>query len=622
MKLLLINPRFPESFWTYKWAVDNLLPKARTLNPPLGLATLAALCPDNWEVEIVDENVESIPLEPDADIVGVCGMGVQFERQKELLAYYRSRGHTVVAGGSYASLCPERYTSLADTVVAGEAEYVWKEFCRDTDAGVSRALYRETGSVDLNDSPTPRFDLLKTEKYDAMSIQFSRGCPYRCEFCDIIVMFGRRPRTKSLPQIGAELDALRRQGARNVFFVDDNLIGDKKAAKRLLAFLASYQKDHDYRFNFGTEMSLNVAGEPELLKLLRAANFAWVFIGIESPEKGSLEETGKYQNTRGDMLTSVRTIYAHGIDVLAGFIVGFDNDTVSTFERQYQFIVDSGIQSAMIGLLTALEKTPLYERLKKENRLMADVMAADNFKLLTNVIPKGMSYEELIEGYRTLHSRLLEPRAIADRVRNKMKYFNGPSRYEAYSLSESLEMFGKIACGIAAQSGARALYHFARSLPFTKPTLIPLAVRDWALGVSMRDYAARHFEPTVDSERRAARDHLGQIRRALQGYLRQGSLTVALHETENGGSRFLMSLRGKLGRDFFLRASDQIDRMLRDTKSSLILRIDEFNIAELQALRNMLDRLKQHGDRIVIAADRKSRLIIGIDSSVFHLVME
>jgi len=622
MKLLLINPRFPESFWTYKWAVDNLLPQARTLNPPLGLATLAALCPDDWAVEIVDENVESIPLEPDADIVGVCGMGVQFERQKELLAYYRSRGHTVVAGGSYASLCPERYTALADTVVAGEAEYIWKEFCRDTEAGVPRTLYRETGSVELSDSPTPRFDLLKTEKYDTMSVQFSRGCPYRCEFCDIIVMFGRRPRTKSLPQIGAELDALRRQGARNVFFVDDNLIGDKKAAKRLLTFLVNYQKEHDYRFNFGTEMSLNISREPELLELLRAANFAWVFIGIESPDKDSLLETGKIQNTRGDMLSSVRTIYAHGIDVLAGFIVGFDNDTVSTFERQYQFIVDSGIQSAMIGLLTALEKTPLYERLKKENRLVADVMAADNFKLFTNVIPKGMSYQELIEGYRILHRRILEPRAIADRIRNKMRYFNGPSHYEAYALSDSLKMFGRIVRQIAAQGGLNALYQFARSLPFAKPALIPFAVREWGLGLSMRDYAARHFEPAVDSERRAAWDHLGQIRRALQGYLRQGSLTVALHETENGGTRFALSLRGKQGREFFIHASDQIDRMLRDTKSSLILRIDEFHNAELQPLRNMLDRLKQHGDRIVIAADRKSRLIIGIDSSVFHLVME
>jgi radical SAM superfamily enzyme YgiQ (UPF0313 family) len=192
VKLLLINPKFPESFWSFKWAIDNFFPAKRTLNPPLGLATLAALCPDHWDVEIVDENIESIPLQPDADIVGVCGMGVQFARQKELLAFYRSKGHFVVAGGSYASLCPEEYETLADAIIAGEAEYIWPEFCRDIETGNHRLLYHETGEVSLADSPTPRFDLLDLHKYRTVSLQFSRGCPFRCEFCDIIVMFGRK----------------------------------------------------------------------------------------------------------------------------------------------------------------------------------------------------------------------------------------------------------------------------------------------------------------------------------------------------------------------------------------------------------------------------------------------
>ncbi|MGE0368674.1 MAG: radical SAM protein, partial [Candidatus Dadabacteria bacterium] len=198
MKLLLINPRFPESFWSFKWAVDNIMPRGiRTINPPLGLATLAALCPPDWEIEIVDENIESIPLNPKADLIGICGMGVQFKRQSELLKFYKSRGHYVVAGGSYASLCPEYFEDLADTVVAGEAEYIWKEFCKDFDSGAPKKLYQETGEVSLEDSPTPRFDLLKLDRYQAVSLQFSRGCPYRCEFCDIIVMFGRKPRVKS-----------------------------------------------------------------------------------------------------------------------------------------------------------------------------------------------------------------------------------------------------------------------------------------------------------------------------------------------------------------------------------------------------------------------------------------
>src|SRR5437764_1152903 len=226
MRLLLINPRAPESFWTFRWAVDEILPRKRAVNPPLGLATLAALAPASWEVEIVDENVEAVPREPKADIIGICGMGVQFPRQRELLEDYRGRGYYVVAGGSFASLCPEQYAEIADTVVAGEAEYIWPRFCADFEAGAPKAQ------------------------------------------------------------------------------------------------------------------------DEELMRLLREANFQWVFIGIESPDPESLKETKKYQNTREDMLDSLRRIYANAIDVFAGFIVGFDHDSVETFERQRQFITQSGIQVA------------------------------------------------------------------------------------------------------------------------------------------------------------------------------------------------------------------------------------------------------------------------------------
>jgi radical SAM superfamily enzyme YgiQ (UPF0313 family) len=218
LRLLLISPKFPESFWSFKWAVDRILPGKRAINPPLGLATLAALCPPHWQVTIVDENIEAVPLYPEVDLIGVCGMGVQFERQRQLLAYYRSQGYFVVTGGSYASLCPERYQTIADAVVAGEAEYVWPRFCRDFETGRPLSFYQETGTVDLGDSPTPRFDLLQLDKYTTATLQFSRGCPYRCEFCDIIVMFGRKPRCKPLVQVQRELDALRAAGARNVFF--------------------------------------------------------------------------------------------------------------------------------------------------------------------------------------------------------------------------------------------------------------------------------------------------------------------------------------------------------------------------------------------------------------------
>jgi len=621
LRLLLINPRFPESFWSFKWAVDNLLPDARTVNPPLGLATLAALCPPDWEIEIVDENVESIPIEPDTDIVGVCGMGLQFERQSELLSYYRSKGYYVVAGGSYASLSPESYESIADSVVSGEAEYIWKEFCRDLEAGSPRRLYREDGTVDLADSPTPRFDLLTSKSYQMASMQFSRGCPYRCEFCDIIVMFGRRPRTKTTAQIGAELDELRRQGYEDVFFVDDNLIGDKKAAKELLIFLRDYQQQHDYVFRFGTEASLNLARERELMELMHEANFKWVFIGIESPDEESLKETKKIQNTRCDILSSVRTIYSHGIDVFAGFIIGFDNDTTETFERQFRFIVDSGIQAAMVGLLLAMEKTPLYDRLHEEGRLILRSNSCDNTKLVTNIIPKGMSYEEMIAGYRDLQIRLLEFKTIGQRIRNKTRHFGAAPARGAATLSEAFAALWKVVHRVTECGGVGGLYHFVRSMPLSRPRLIPLAVHDWVLGLSTRDFVVRHFSHVLEHEHRLAERYLSRIKKSLDRYLHQGSLAVTLDEMENAHSRFSLSLRGKLGRDFFEHAADQLERMLRNTKSSLKLQIEDCHVAELELFRRMLERLRRYGDRIVVAADHKSRRILDLDTSVFQVTM-
>jgi radical SAM superfamily enzyme YgiQ (UPF0313 family) len=493
VRLLLINPRFPESFWSFKWAVDTVLPGKRALNPPLGLATIAALCPEHWDVEIVDENVESVPLTPQADIVGICGMGVQFQRQQELLTYYRTKGYFVVAGGSYASLCPESYDAIADCVVAGEAEYTWREFCDDFAAGRPKQRYQETGFVSMADSPVPRFDLLKLNRYRTVSMQFSRGCPYRCEFCDIIVMFGRRPRTKALSQIGSELDLLRKLHVRNTFFVDDNLIGNTRAAKDLLRFLEQYQRQHDYRFRFGTEASVNLAQDDELMALFRRAGFAWVFLGIESPDVTSLKETKKFQNTRQDLLSAVRRIYANGIEVLGGFIVGFDNDTADTFEQQYRFITESGIQGAMVGLLTALPKTPLYHRLKKEGRLLPDSNDSDNTKRGTNVIPLRMKYDEMVERYRGLCTRLMAYRNIADRIRNKVRFIRTPPAAGDDTWIARIRIIHRLLFRGLLPGGVPRMFHFLRSMPFHRPKFIPLAVQDWIVGLSMRDYVERHY---------------------------------------------------------------------------------------------------------------------------------
>jgi radical SAM superfamily enzyme YgiQ (UPF0313 family) len=622
MRLLLINPRFPESFWSFKWALDTVLPGKRAINPPLGLATLAALCPAGWDVTIVDENIQSLPLAPEADIVGVCGMGVQFARQRELLAYYRRLGHHVVAGGSFASLCPERYDGLADTVVAGEAEYVWPRFCSDFERGQAGRLYQETGTVSLEDSPVPRFDLLDLAKYQAVSLQFSRGCPFRCEFCDIIVMFGRKPRTKTTAQVGRELDALRRYGARSVFFVDDNLIGNKPAAKELLRFLAEYQREHRYRFHFGTEASLNLAQDPELLALFRAANFGWVFIGIESPDEASLKETLKFQNTRQDLLTSVRAIYAHGIDIFAGFILGFDHDTTESFARQHRFITDSGIQAAMIGLLQATPKTPLYQRLAADGRLIRDADSSDNVKLWTNVVPKGMSYAELLAGYRDLHRRLFDDRGIADRIRNKLRVLVRPVDGQRYGVREALAIGSRFLRRGLLAGGIPRLARFVRSVPWWRPRLVPRAVADWIVGLSMRDYIDRYFEPVGEPARHAAREYLRRLERAFARYRQSGALEISFAEARNAAGNLSLHLKGWLDRGFFVRAARHLEDALRDTSTCVTLHVDRLHETHVRHWERLLRRLARYGDRVEIVLSDALRTRAGVDSSVFTLRLE
>ena len=621
MKLLLINPRFPESFWSFKWAVDSVLPGKRTVNPPLGLATVAALSPPEWEIEIIDENIESIPLRPVADIIGVCGMGVQFPRQKEMLTYYRNLGYYVVAGGSYASLCPERYETLADSVVAGEAEYIWKQFCRDYEAGSPKHLYQESGVVSLADSPTPRFDLLKLDRYTNVSLQFSRGCPFRCEFCDIIIMFGRKPRTKSREQVGRELDALRAVGVQNVFFVDDNFIGDKNVAKDLLRFLRDYQRDHRYTFQFGTEASLNLAQDTELLTLFPEANFAWVFIGIESPDEESLKETKKTQNTREDILTSVRRIYSHGIDIFAGFIIGFDNDTMSTFDRQYRFIVDSGIQVAMVGLLTALPKTPLYERLAGEGRLLPGADGTDNTSIGTNFVPKQIEYNTLVREYRHLYDRLLSHRTIADRIQNKILHIGAAQYRSLYPMRQQVGILARFAWKGLLRGGPSRILNFARSLRGARLEQIPLIVSDWIAALSMKEFAQRHLLVGNEARQGLLHDRFEAIQRRFRKYVQDGLVQISL-DSDRPTPHVSLRLEGSVDQAFYRKASRALRDLLDNTTSTVTLHVSQFQEEQSQHWQRLLRRLQSNGDRIYISASEKLKDFLEVDSSVFNLVLE
>ena len=619
MRLLLINPKVPDSFWSFKWAVHTILPGKRAVNPPLGLATLAALCPSEWQVEIVDENVEPVPLAPEADIVGIGGMGVQVPRQRELLAYYRQRGHYVVIGGAAASLCPETFEGLADTIVAGEAEYIWPQFCRDFAAGKPKALYREAGTVDLADSPVPRFDLLKLPLYANATIQYSRGCPYTCEFCDIIVMFGRKPRMKNTNQIGRELDALRQYGMHSVFFVDDNMIGNKKKAKDLLRFLAGYQEKHGRPFSFGTEVSLNIAQDEELLELFKAANFNWVFIGIESPDPASLKETGKQQNLREDIMVSVRRIYARGIDVLGGFIIGFDNDTPKTFEDQYRFITDAGIQTAMIGLLTAPPRTPLYARMQREGRLRDLGDELDNTRLRTNIVPKNMSDDEMSGLYAGIYRRLLTDAGIRIRIRNKARHLAAPSYRGGYTLGQSLGIVHRLLFKGILPGGFGRLYHFLRSLSLRRPSLIPLEIADWITGLSMRDFARNHLWAVPSGSVSDIR-LLDSVQAAVARYLRQGEVWVT-RQAAAATPNLNIHLGDALSRRFFKAAAPQLRRLMDQSRTRLTLAVDGMPAQYVKQLERLLSRLAGHGDRIFVVLSESLRQRVTIDLSAFNLVL-
>ena len=414
MKVLLVYPEFPDTFWSFKHALP--FQGKRSAFPPLGLLTVSALLPSHWQRRLVDMNVARIK-EADlawADVVFLSGMIVQGPSMKEVIARCKQRGLRTVVGGPIVSAGDAAITN-ADHIVQGEAEEVIAELAADLEAGIARPRYDRRQLPDVTQVPPPHLHLVNLRRYSAMAVQFSRGCPFTCEFCDIIEIYGRRPRTKTPEQVCAELDQIYELGWRGrVFLVDDNFIGNKKKVKLLLPELVRWVQDHKFPFSFITEASLNLAEDPELLQMMHDAHFTSVFLGIETPVAESLKETTKFQNLRQDLLGSVRLIQSYGIEVMAGFIVGFDNDPPDVFERQIQFIKEAAIPLSMVGLLNALPNTQLWRRLQAEGRLLKQSLG-NNTLLDLNFIPK-MDTKELLEGYRRILQTIYSPHEYFERA--------------------------------------------------------------------------------------------------------------------------------------------------------------------------------------------------------------
>lgn len=409
VRALLVYPELPPTYWSMTYALPFVGKRASI--PPLGLLTVAALLPAEWELTLVDMNVERLRAAAvaAADVVFTSSMIVQRESHERVVGLCNGLGKPVVAGGPYPSSGHEGIEGV-DHFVLGEAEVTLPRFLADFREGRAVRVYRDTARPDICLTPPPRFDLVKRRRYSTMAVQYSRGCPHSCEFCDIVGLFGRRPRTKGPDQLLNELTLLYDAGWRgSVFVVDDNFIGNVREVKALLPRVAAWQRDRGHPFGLFTEATLALAEDPELMDDMVRAGFNMVFVGIETPDRETLASVGKRQNLRSDMLASVRAIQRKGMEVSAGFVLGFDTDPIDIFDRQIRFIQESGIPSAMVSLLTALPGTELHRRLQREGRLAGESSGGNStYDLRLNFRPR-MDARELLEGYKRVLAEIYAP---------------------------------------------------------------------------------------------------------------------------------------------------------------------------------------------------------------------
>jgi len=512
LNILLVYPKYPDTFWSFRYALKFINKKASF--PPLGLLTIAAMLPKEWQKKLVDMNVTGLKNDDIrwADYVFISAMVTQRASAREVISQCNKLGTRVVVGGPLFTTEYEEFHGV-DHFVLGEAEETLPLFLSDLKEGRAQHVYTSSERPDITKTPIPDWSLVDMKYYSSMNIQYSRGCPYNCEFCDIVVLNGHKPRTKNKSQMLAEFEALYRRGWRGgVFVVDDNFIGNKKKLKsEILPAIVDWMEERKRPFSLLAETSINLADDEKLMHLMVAAGFDTVFIGVETPNEASLAECNKYMNKKRDLISSIRKIQNHGLQVQGGFIVGFDSDPLSIFKSQINFIQKSGIVTAMVGLLNAPRGTRLYQRLKKERRLL-DNFSGDNTDCSINFIPK-MKYETLVNGYKHILHTIYSPKQYYERVKTLLKEYRPQKKqgslglrfYHITALVKStwfLGIWGK---------GKRYYWRLFISTLFRRPRSLPLAISLAVYGFHFRKVAEKCIRLPITS--RMASDRADAVSR-------------------------------------------------------------------------------------------------------------
>jgi len=511
MKILLVYPQYPDTFWSFRYALKFISKKAAF--PPLGLLTVAALLPGEWEKKLVDMNVTRL-TDSDikwADYVFVSAMVVQRESAEEVIARCNQLGTRTVAGGPLFTTGYQEFGGV-DHFVLGEAEVTLPRFLGDLEQGCAQHLYLADEWPDISKTPVPLWSLINMGKYSSMSLQYSRGCPFNCEFCDIVVLNGHKPRTKDKDQVLVELDALYRRGWRGgVFIVDDNFIGNKKKLKsEILTAIIEWGKAKGYPFVLSTEASINLADDEELMKLMVEAGFNTVFVGIETPNEESLVECAKWQNQNRDLVASVKKMQNYGLEVQGGFIVGFDSDPLSIFKSQINFIQKSGIVTAMVGLLNAPTGTRLYHRLKQENRLVK-AFTGNNTDCSLNFIPK-MNTETLIDGYKHILETIYSPKQYYERVKIFLKEYKPRGGIASRLQTHHVKAFVKSVWFLGIREKGRKYYwRLILSTLLKQPRKFPISISLAIYGYHFRKVVEKYTSPLSSLAFRGSREESTDI---------------------------------------------------------------------------------------------------------------